>query len=189
MTEYRGILLFAEVVVGKVDKKTLLALEKMKDLASELGVYVDAILVGTAIDDAARELISYGAKKVFAAKSEEFNAYDTQKLVALLAAIIEAKTPEAVVFADSFAARDLGPRLAQRFETSYVAQCTALGVEERERKIIQTRKAFGGKVTMRLLTTVNAPQIFSVKVDTSSEPEEVAYARGEVINLNSHGIP
>ncbi|MFQ5910558.1 MAG: hypothetical protein ACE5IJ_07555, partial [Thermoplasmata archaeon] len=91
------------------------------------------------------------------------------------------RKPEAVVFADSFAARDLGPRLAQRFQTSFVASCTDLAVEERERKIVQTRRVFGGKVTMRLLTTVAAPQIFSIRVDRSREPEKADFPRGEVV--------
>ncbi len=164
-----------------MDKRCLLALEKTRDLAGELGVYVDAVLAGGDIDGAAKELITFGAKKVIVARDASFERYDTEALLALLTAIIQERNPEAVVFADSFSAKDLGPRLAQRFGTSFVAACTGLGVEERERKIIQTRRAFGGKVTMRHLTTVSAPQVFSVMVVPSAEPCEADHARGEVV--------
>ncbi len=156
-------------------------MEKLRDLASELGVYVDAVLAGTDTDAAAKELITYGAKKVFVVKDRNYDEYDTQRLFSLLTAMVQKMNPEAVAFADSFTAKDVGPRLAQRLGTSFVSACTALSVEERERKIVQTHKVFGDKVTFRRLTTVNAPQVFSIKVDTSMEPYEADYARGEVI--------
>ncbi len=185
--EWRGILLFAETADGKVEKRSLLAIEKLRDLAGELGVYVDAVLAGIDLADSAKELIAYGASKVLTAEDERFRNYDTQELVALTSAVIHSRRPEAVVFPDSFAARDLGPRLAQRFQTSFVPACTGLGVEERQRKIIQTRRMFGGKVTVRFLTTVNAPQFFSVGVDTTMEPYEADYPRGQVIALTGFG--
>ena len=181
MTERRGIFLFAETTGGKVDKRSLLALEKARDLAGELGVYVDAVVAGGIVESTAKELITYGAKKVIVAREARFSAYDTDALLSLLTAIIKERNPEVVVFADSFASRDLGPRLAQRFGTSFVAACTALGVDERERKVIQTRKVFDGKVTTRIITTVDAPQIFSVRVDESAEPYEADFPRGEVV--------
>ncbi|MFQ6128635.1 MAG: 4Fe-4S binding protein [Thermoplasmata archaeon] len=187
--EYRGILFFGEVVGGKPDVKTLLALERTRELARELGVYVVAVLAGTDIEGAAQDLISYGANEVIVAKSTDFQNYDTQNILTLLTRIIDSRKPEAVVFADSFAARDLGPRLAQRFQTSFVASCTDLAVEERERKIVQTRLFFGGKVTMRLLTTVAGPQIFSVRAEPSGEPEKADFPRGEIIEWTDYGIP
>ncbi|MFQ6105968.1 MAG: 4Fe-4S binding protein [Thermoplasmata archaeon] len=179
--EYRGILLFSEIKEGKPDVRSLLALERTRELARELGVYVDVVLAGTDICDAAQDLISYGANNVIVARSNDLQGYDTQFLLELLTRIIDSRKPEAVAFADSFAARDLGPRLAQRFHTSFVASCTDLAVEERQRKIIQTRPFFGGKVTMRFLTTTPGPQVFSIRVDMSREPEKADFARGEII--------
>lgn len=179
--EYRGILFFAGVAEGKPDKSALLALEKTTELARELGVYVDAVLAGTKVEEAAEALIAYGANKVIVAKGPDFQKYSTQNLLRILFDIMEARRPEAVVFVDSFAGKDLGSRLAQRLKTTFVTGCTELAVEERERKIVQTRPCFGGKVKMRLVSIVNAPQIFSIRVDQSREPEKADYPRGEVI--------
>lgn len=181
--EYRGILFFAGVIEGKVDKSVLLALEKTTELARELGVYIDVVLAGIEVGESAEVLIAYGANKVILAK--DFQHYDTRNLVELLMNMAEAKRPEAIVFVDSFAGRDLGPRLAQRLKTSFVAGCTNLAVEERERKIVQTRPYFGGKVKMRLISMINAPQILSLHVDQSQEPEKTDYPRGEVVEWPS----
>lgn len=173
---YRGILLFAGVVEGDPDVRTLLSLEKTSDLARELGVYIDAVLAGSR--EAAQKLITYGASKVLLVRVPTYN---TEELLSTITGIIKKRKPEAVVFPDGFPAKDLGPRLAQRFGTSFVPSCTQLAVEERERKIIQTRRVFGGKVAMRFITKVEAPQFFSVKVDASMEPMEADYPRGEVV--------
>jgi electron transfer flavoprotein alpha subunit len=174
--EYHGILFFAGVVDGEPGVGILVTLEKTTDLARELGVYIDAVLAGS--DEAAQELIAYGANKVLSIKVP---GYDTQELLGALTAIVKSRKPEVVVFPDGFAARDLGPRLAQRFGTSFVPSCTSLTVEERERKVIQTRRIFGGKVAVRVITTVAAPQFLSVEVDMTMEPMKADYPRGEVI--------
>ncbi|MFQ5911413.1 MAG: 4Fe-4S binding protein, partial [Thermoplasmata archaeon] len=95
--EYRGILLYSEVMEGRPDVGTLLALERTRELARELGVYVDAILAGTETRDAAQELVTYGANKVIVAQSGEFSKYDTQNLLTLLTKVIDSRKPEAVV--------------------------------------------------------------------------------------------
>lgn len=179
-SEHRGILLFAGVVQEEPDVRTLLTLEKTADLARELGVYIDAVLPGG--NEAAQKLIKYGANKVF---TVNVSAYDTLELLSTLTQMIEARRPEAVVFPDGFPARDLGPRLAQRFGSSFVGSCTSLAVEERERRIIQTRRIFGGKVAVRYISKVPGPQFLSLHVDASMRPMEADYPRGEVIEWAS----
>jgi electron transfer flavoprotein alpha subunit len=108
------------------DKPTTATLELLTK-AREVGDTVEAVYVGPSADVIAPQLGEYGAAKVFSADQGDVLAgvYGA----AVIAAIVEAEAPDAILFAQTYDGRDALGRLSARLGRTVLTNLTDLSAE------------------------------------------------------------
>jgi len=131
------IWVYAEVVERKITPTTLEMLSK----AAEVGT-AEAILLGPAPDEAVSMLGSCGASKVYRSADPVFSDYLTLPAVETAGALIEKYRPAVMLFASSYAGRDLAAALSARFDAGAIADVSDLILKDGS--IEATVPALGG---------------------------------------------
>ncbi|MHC6178595.1 electron transfer flavoprotein subunit alpha/FixB family protein [Clostridium sp. JNZ X4-2] len=163
ITEYKGVWVFAEQRDGNLQKVALELLGKGRELADKLGVELTAVLLGSHIDNIAKELIAYGADKVVYADSPLLKHYTTDAYAKVICDVINDKKPEAFLIGATFIGRDLGPRVAARLKTGLTADCTGLDIDAESKNLLMTRPAFGGNLMATIECAEHRPQMSTVR--------------------------
>jgi electron transfer flavoprotein alpha subunit len=107
---------YAELSDDKVTPTTLEMLTK----AAEMG-QAEAVLLGPAPDDAAPTLARFGANKIYRSADPVYRDYLTLPAAATVAALIEKHHPSVMLFASSYAGRDLASNLSARLDCGAIA--------------------------------------------------------------------
>ncbi|MBI2352437.1 MAG: electron transfer flavoprotein subunit alpha/FixB family protein [Deltaproteobacteria bacterium] len=109
------IWVYAEVVEEKIAPATLEMLSK----AAEMGT-AEAVLLGSAPDDAVQTLATYGASKIYHSADPIFRDYLTLPAVAALVTLIKKYQPAVMLFASSYAGRDLAASLSASLDSGAI---------------------------------------------------------------------
>jgi len=110
------IWVYAEVVDDKITPTTLEMLSK----ASEAGT-AEAILLGPAPEDAVATLAHYGARKVYRSADPLFRDYLALPALEVVAGLVQKHKPAVMLFASSYAGRDLAAGLSARLDSGAIA--------------------------------------------------------------------
>jgi len=114
---------FAEAEGDKPATSTLELLTKAREIADT----VEAVYVGPDVDTIAPALGEYGAAKVFALDPE--GVLSGVAGAAALAPLIEANSPDLVLFAQTYDGRDALARLSVKLDRPVITNGTALSVD------------------------------------------------------------
>ena len=183
ITLYHDVWVFAEQRDGKLVNVAIELLGEGKKLADEIGCKLCAVLCGENVDDLVGELFEYGADKVYYANAPELRTYNTDAYnKAIYQAILKYK-PEIVLLGATHVGRDLGPCLAVQCGTGLTADCTKLDIDPEDRKLMQTRPAFGGNLMATILCPNHRPQMSTVRPGVMEKPLRVSGRKGERIDL------
>lgn len=163
IADYKGVWIFAEQRDGKLQKVSLELLGKGRELADKLGVELTAILLGSDIDDIAKELVAYGADKVLYADNPLLKHFTTDAYAKVICELIKDLRPEAILVGATFIGRDLAPRVAARLATGLTADCTGLDIDLENRNLLMTRPAFGGNLMATIVCGDHRPQMSTVR--------------------------
>jgi electron transfer flavoprotein alpha subunit len=183
VTLYHDVWVFAEQRDGKLMNVSVELLGEGKKLADEIGCKLCAILAGDKVDDLVDELYEYGADVVYYASAPELAGYNTDSYTkAIYEAIIKYK-PEVVLLGATHIGRDLGPCLAVQCGTGLTADCTKLDIDPEDKKLMQTRPAFGGNLMATILCPNHRPQMSTVRPGVMEKPVKVAGRKGTLVSL------
>lgn len=92
LSDYKGILVFAEQRDGKVQNVALELLGKARELAEDIDTKtVSAVLIGENVKGLADELIQYGADIVYVVEGADYKIYDTEKYAQVFKSVIDSK--------------------------------------------------------------------------------------------------
>jgi electron transfer flavoprotein alpha subunit len=176
------VLVFAEQRDNKISRVVLELLGKAKELADKLNVKTAAILLTDKDNNLSKELIKYGADKVYLAESNLLKNYQTDLYTKVIADHIQETKPQIVIYGATHIGRDLAPRIAQRINTGLTADCTGLDITEDD-LLLQTRPAFGGNIMAQIICKKHRPQMSTVRpgVMKMKEPSE---RKGDIIKIN-----
>lgn len=163
IADYKGVWVFAEQRDGELQKVALELLGKGRELADKLKVDLTAVLLGSDIDDIAKELSAYGADKVLYADSPLLKHYTTDAYTKVISELVQEKQPEVLLIGASFIGRDLGPRLAAKLVTGLTADCTGLDIDADTNNLMMTRPAFGGNLMATIVCGDHRPQMSTVR--------------------------
>ena len=105
------IWVYAELSDDKITPTTLEMLTK----AAEVG-NAEALLLGPAPDDAAQILAKYGASKIYRSADSVYKDYLTLPAAETVAGLIQKNHPAVMLFASSYAGRDLASNLSARLD-------------------------------------------------------------------------
>jgi len=174
LSSYKGVWVFAEQRDGKIMPVVYELLGEGKKLAEEIGTELCAVLCGSNVREQANELIAYGADKVYLADDKELETYRTDAYTKVIYDAIKTYKPEIFLFGATHIGRDLGPCLAVKAGTGLTADCTKLEIDPEDKKLKQTRPAFGG----------NRPQMSTVRPGVMEKAHYDKDHKGEIIQLN-----
>ena len=161
--EYKGVWVFAEQREGKLLNVSIELIGEGRKIADELDTELTAILLGKDIDDLAKQLIKYGADNVLYGESELLQIYTTDGYTKVICDLIKERKPEIMLIGATNIGRDLGPRISARIHTGLTADCTRLEVDKENRRLLQTRPAFGGNLMATIICPNHRPQMSTVR--------------------------
>ncbi len=178
---WRGIAVFAEQRNGKVHPVSLELVGKARELSTVTGHPVYALLIGSGMDEAAKELLHYGVDKVFTYDDSRFENFVISPYAAAFTDFIEKVKPSSILVGATVLGRSLAPKVASRVRAGLTADCTMLEMKENT-DLVQIRPAFGGNIMARIVTPNNRPQFCTVRYKIFSAPDRTE-PFGELVKM------
>lgn len=183
LSQYKNVWIFAEQRQGVITPVVKELLGEGRKLAGAIGTDVCAVLLGNDIGHLAQELIRYGADKVYLADHPMLENFTTDAYTKVITDAIEEYKPEIVLYGATHIGRDLAPRIAARVNTGLTADCTKLEIDPEDKKIMQTRPAFGGNLMATIICPDHRPQMSTVRPGVMEKLEPDNSRQGEVIHV------
>jgi len=187
LTAYKDIWVFCEQKKGAIQSISFELLGAGRKLADKLGVKLCAIILGSGIDDAAAELASRGADKIYMVDHPALKSYQDDPYTEVLVRLAEEYKPEAILCGATTIGRSLVSRVAIKIDAGLTADCTELDIDLKERLLLQTRPAFGGNIMATIVTPNHRPQMATVRHKVMKEAEIDATRKAEVIKKTYPG--
>lgn len=147
-------------------------LTKGKSLANELGIQLEAIVIGHELKGIEKEIFPYGADVVHLADDKNLNPFTSGAHAKVLTSILKQEKPQIALFGATANGRDVGPRVASALKCGLTADCTSLVIGDHEDKkakkkyenlLYQIRPAFGGNIIATIINPETRPQIATVR--------------------------
>lgn len=136
-----SVLIFIDHSEGQVKKGSLEALNYGAQLATQLGVPVEGILLGTLADTA--QLGGHGITKIHQVSDESLNQVDAQVSASVIAQVVSSSGGKVIVFSNNADGKAIAPRLAARLKAAYVSGVVAL--PDTSNGFVVKKAVFSGK--------------------------------------------
>jgi electron transfer flavoprotein alpha subunit len=182
LSEWSGIMIYAEFRHGKVAPVSFELLGIGRQLADQQKVPLSAVLLGSGLGDAAKDLIAYGADKVYQVDNPAL-AYFTDEIYGnILEDLALEQKPEVILAGATAIGRSFIPSVATALATGLTADCTQLVIREGDGVLLQTRPAFGGNIMATIECPHTRPQMATVRPRVMKAPEYDPVRSGETID-------
>ncbi len=182
LAEWSGIMIYAEYRHGKVAPVSFELLGIGRQLADQQKVPLSAVLLGSAMDGAAEDLVSYGADVVYRVDDPALEFFTDEIYGNTLEDIIREHKPEIVLAGATAIGRSFIPLVATALATGLTADCTQLAIRPEDGVLLQTRPAFGGNIMATIECPYTRPQMATVRPrvmkTTTPDPDR----RGDIID-------
>ena len=184
-----NIFVYIEIEEGKVADVSLELLTKGRELASTLGVGLDAVVLGENLAGIEKELAKYGADTVWVADDKTFAPFRTLPHTSVLCGLIEQEKPQIVLFGATCIGRDFAPRVSSALHSGLTADCTQLVIgdhkdpktgKEYTDLLYQIRPAFGGNIIATIVNPDHRPQMATVREGVMRKEYAAQPGKGEV---------
>ena len=111
MTDNNNIIVYCEYEDGKIADVSLELLTKGRQLAKELGVKLEAIVIGDKLKDIEKQILPYGADVVYKVEDKRLYPYTSNPHAAILINLFKEIKPQICLMGATCIGRDLGPRV------------------------------------------------------------------------------
>lgn len=182
LAEFVGMSVFVQHQNGKVHPVSIELIGEAKQLANKANSPLYAVVLGHKIDEIVDAISHFGVDRIFYYEHELLENYSTDAYTKILCDFIRTQKPEVVLFGATSFGRDFAPRVAARIGTGLTADCTSLEYDDQEKKILQTRPAFGGNLMATIICPANRPQMATVRPGVMRKPECVE-AQSAVVKI------
>ncbi|UCD65879.1 MAG: electron transfer flavoprotein subunit alpha [Deltaproteobacteria bacterium] len=182
LADWSGIMIFAEYRHGKVAPVAFELLGIGRQLADQQKVKLSAVLLGSGLGDAARDLISFGADTVYQVDDPALEYFTDEIYGNILEDIILEHKPEVVLAGATAIGRSFIPLVATALATGLTADCTQLAIRPEDGVLLQTRPAFGGNIMATIECPHTRPQMATVRPRVMKTIEHDSARNGEIIN-------
>ncbi|MBI2836162.1 MAG: electron transfer flavoprotein subunit beta [Chloroflexi bacterium] len=190
---YQGeVWVYAEQEGKEINAACFELLGKAVNLAQQLNEKVGAVLVGDNIRALAKELIAYGADKVYLVEHPRLTEFLPVPYGRAVSQLVEKYLPQIILFSATPLGREMAPRVAYRSNSGLTADCTSLDIVDFKRGqqelyaiLRQTRPALGGNIMASIITQHSRVQMATVRpgVMRALKPD---YRRvGEVVEYST----
>ncbi len=187
LSDYSGVWVFAEQRDGKVASVAYELLGVGRRLADERRTDLSAVLFG-APEAWARELIQWGADRVYLSRDPVFESFNDEPYAELVSLLIKEHRPEIVLAGATPIGRSFFPRVAAKLRTGLTADCTSLEIDRESGNLLQIRPAFGGNIMATILCPNNRPQMATVRPRVMKRGSCDEGKKGEIVHVEAEGL-
>ncbi len=186
MTDCRGVLIFGEISGAELSPVTLELLGIGRKLADAMDEGLSAVLIDRKADDWSREVISYGADKVYVIKDAPTEHFEGASFTAIMDKLCrDIVKPSIVLFGQTLTGRDLAPRLAFRLKTGLVTDCTGLDIEPETKSLTAVKPVSGGNAIATYGMKGSGPQIATIRRRAMEPLEKDESRQGELVEISA----
>ncbi len=182
LAEWSGIMIFAEFRHGKMAPVSFELLGIGRRLADQQNVPLSAVLLGSGLGDAARDLVSYGADIVYQVDDPALEYFTDEIYGNILEDVAREQKPEVVLAGATAIGRSFIPLVATSLATGLTADCTQLAIRPEDGVLLQTRPAFGGNIMATIECPHTRPQMSTVRPRVMKAAQQDPERKGEIIN-------
>ncbi len=188
-----NLIVYCEFEDGKVADVSLELLTKGRQLASKLGVKLEAIVIGDNLDKVEEQVFPYGVDVLYKVADKRLYPYTTNPHAAVLINLFREIKPQICLMGATCIGRDLGPRVSSCLHSGLTADCTSLEIgdhkdvktgKEYTDLLYQIRPAFGGNIVATIVNPECRPQMATVREGVMKKEVFDPVHKGEVINLD-----
>jgi electron transfer flavoprotein alpha subunit len=183
-----NIFVYCEVEGAKLSEVSLELLTKARSLAAQVGVKVEALVIGHRLSGIENELMSYGAEIIHIADDQRLAPFRTLPHAAITVGVIKESQPQIALFGASSIGRDLAPRVSSALKSGLTADCTSLEIGDHtdtkgntyKNLLYQIRPAFGGNIIATIINPEHRPQMATVREGVMKKEALPTAVKGEV---------
>jgi electron transfer flavoprotein alpha subunit len=165
-----NILVVVEQNNNKIAAVSLELISKACELAQQLKVAVDAVVLGYQMHDELKILGTYGCESVYYIDDLRLVHFTSVPYAKSIVNIIKKYQPQIVLFGATSNGRDVSPRVASALKCGLTADCTDLQIGDYEFKgqawkdiLLQIRPAFGGNIIATIVSPESSPSMATVR--------------------------
>ena len=186
VTACSGVLIFGEIHCAELSPVALELLGIGKKLADAMGEGLSAVLIDRKADAWSREVISYGADKVYVIKDAPTEHFEGASFAAIMEKLCrDIVKPSIVLFGQTLTGRDLAPRLAFRLKTGLVTDCIGLHRDPETKSLTAVKPVSGGNVIATYGMKKSGPQIATIRRRAMEPLEKDESRQGELVEISA----
>lgn len=182
LAEWSGIMVYAEYRHGKVAPVSYELLGIGRQLADQQKVPLTAVLLGSSMGEAAKELVVYGADIVYQVDDPALEFFTDETYGNILEDVVREQKPEVVLAGATAIGRSFIPLVATGLATGLTADCTQLAIRPEDGVLLQTRPAFGGNIMATIECPYTRPQMATVRPRVMKAAVPDPDRKGEIID-------
>ena len=188
-----NVWIFIEHDDGRLADVSLELVCKARDLARQLQVKVEGVLLGRDLQPLVTRLHEYGCDNVFAAEDARLSPYSPLPYTKVILNLVKQHKPNVFMFGATPVGRSLAPRLASALLAGLTADCTDLRIDDFEdkaskqvlkQKLMQIRPAFGGNIIATIANSWDDPQMVTVREGVMRLEDPVPGRKGAVTKVS-----
>ncbi len=189
-----NLIVYCEIEDGKIADVSLELLTKGRQLATKLGVELQAIVIGDKLNGVEEQVFPYGVDTLYKVEDSRLYPYTSNPHAAVLINLFKEIKPQICLMGATCIGRDLGPRVSSCLHSGLTADCTALEIgphkdpktgKEYTDLLYQIRPAFGGNIVATIVNPDCRPQMATVREGVMKKEVYDANHQGQVINLEA----
>jgi electron transfer flavoprotein alpha subunit len=147
-------------------------------------VPLTAVLLGSNIGEAAKELVVYGADIVYQVDDPALEFFTDETYGNILEDVVREQKPEVVLAGATAIGRSFIPLVATGLATGLTADCTQLAIRPEDGVLLQTRPAFGGNIMATIECPYTRPQMATVRPRVMKAAVPDPDRKGEIIDYH-----
>lgn len=194
MMDTNNLIVYCEFEEGNIADVSLELLTKGRSLANQLGVRLEAIVLGDELDGIENQIFPYGVDVVYKMQDKRLYPYTSLPHASALINLFKEIKPQVCLMGATTIGRDLGPRVSSCLHSGLTADCTALEIgdhkdpktgKEYTNLLYQIRPAFGGNIVATIVNPECRPQMATVREGVMKKEVLDANYKGVVVDLDA----
>ncbi len=162
---------------------TLQILARAKELSAKTKGKVGAVVIGSKVDEFAKEYIAHGADIVYVIDHKDYADYSVETYTWLMTKLASEHQPETILIGATRFGQEFAPRVAKKLGTGLTADCIDLDIDDKG-LLIQIAPSFGGNLIAKIITPNHRPQMATVRPGTFQELAHNYTAKGQIIPVS-----
>jgi electron transfer flavoprotein alpha subunit len=160
-----------------------------RKLANDLGEELCTLLMGSKAGSLGKEVIAYGADKVYVAEDGFLDQYNSDAYAQVAADLCRKALPSVMLLGHTDVGCDLAPRLNGRLGGGLAMDCLTLSVDPASKLLVTTRPVFGGNAHATMVSKSARPQMATIRPKTVPPAERSDSRQGQVIPVEGKVDP